>query len=474
MISGMTASQLLDSCYTCEFFIDLDRAAKVFSATVGGHFGPGAAAALQTLVALYVTLFGLRLMTSGGNQGDMARFLWTLVFSSAALVMLNNYEILSEWVFEPLESLALAYALELLSLFGNDGKGYYDGAAQNSGQWGYGYRELVALVEAQVTGVLAALATIFGNSGWVGDGMLTKIGAVLAMLPYMFVAGIFAAFLVEAMFSYLAIAIVAPILVLGIPFPMGRAFATAGLRILIGATLTIIFAAGAMGFTIATVDKHTVQIRTITATETSAEEKRSQLCGIDAALSAGGIEAEAGADTDNYACKKASGELDEIVSLKNKEFLLLFVMGFVSVLLHLKAKTLSSNLSGANDGAGPAAAVVGGAKMALGMGALAASRLGFGRGGIGTSMQAAIGSSPGGQHALQHGLVGGGVSAIVSRFRGTSGPATDAWNNAVGSAPFSAPTGGAASSADFAKMSKSIDNLTKVLTQAAPRLGSGQ
>ena len=43
----------------------------------------------------------------------------------------------------------------------------------------------------------------------------------------------------------------------------------------------------------------------------------------------------------------------------------MLLLGFISVLLHLKAATLASNISGANDGAGPAAATIVGAKLAV-------------------------------------------------------------------------------------------------------------
>jgi hypothetical protein len=45
---------------------------------------------------------------------------------------------------------------------------------------------------------------------------------------------------------------------------------------------------------------------------------------------------------------------------------LTLILGFISVLFHLKAATLASNISGASDGPGAAAAVVGAGMAALG------------------------------------------------------------------------------------------------------------
>src|SRR5205085_668090 len=68
------------------------------------------------------------------------------------------------------------------------------------------------------------------------------------------------------------------------------------------------------------------------------------------------------------------------------EFMMLFVIGFASILLHLQAKALASNISGANDGAGPAAATVAAGKAVMGGGLYAASRGLFGAGGAGAAV----------------------------------------------------------------------------------------
>jgi len=115
------------------------------------------------------------------------------------------------------------------------------------------------------------------------------------------------------------------------------------------------------------------------------------------------------------------------------QYFYMFVIGFASVLLHLSSKTLASNISGANDGAGPAAAVVAGAKMTLSAGMYGASRPAGGAGGFGggdsgpTMVRLAQQTGMGGVY--QHGAVG-----ATNLFRAVAGTAKagaeTAWNGA--------------------------------------------
>jgi hypothetical protein len=50
----------------------------------------------------------------------------------------------------------------------------------------------------------------------------------------------------------------------------------------------------------------------------------------------------------------------------SKDYWHLFLIGFISILFHLKASTIASNISGSSDGPGAAGALVGAAMIAAG------------------------------------------------------------------------------------------------------------
>ena len=119
--------------------------------------------------------------------------------------------------------------------------------------------------------------------------------------------------------------------------PRTRGFTEAAIRLYLSGGLTVVFAALAMGFTLSVTHTFTAQM----------------------------AESVQAAQTDFFITWSYWGML---------------LLGFISVLLHLKAATLASNISGANDGAGPAAATVAGAKLAVGAAVVTAFRSSGGAG----------------------------------------------------------------------------------------------
>jgi hypothetical protein len=88
------------------------------------------------------------------------------------------------------------------------------------------------------------------------------------------------------------------------------------------------------------------------------------------------------------------------------QYLAVFILGFISILFHLKAATLASNISGALDGPGAAAAVVG-----AGMSLVAAAKTG----GLSLAAKAGKMASEGGKSG-----VSAGAQKLMDRF--TRGP----------------------------------------------------
>jgi len=108
-------------------------------------------------------------------------------------------------------------------------------------------------------------------------------------------------------------------------FKPSSGFAVAGFRIVLGGVLTVVFAAVAMGFTLSVMRYFLDKIPMVE----------------------GGFTA----DISHW--------------VMGPDYWGMFLLGFVSVLFHLKAATLAANISGASDGPGAAAAVVGAGMTAM-------------------------------------------------------------------------------------------------------------
>lgn len=185
---------------------------------------------------------------------------------------------------------------------------------------------LLRLVEKEIRAVLDAAWLIGKQAGF--SSIYLLFAAVLMILPYLFVWVVFCAFVVEGIFKLLAMTAFSSFLIAFAGFPMTRGFAVSGFRVLLSGILTVVFAALSMGFTLEVVQFFTG----------------------DLPRDGAGLSAETAG---RYV---ASGSYWGLV-----------ILGFISILLHLKAATIASNISGANDGPGAAAAVVGAGMSAVGL-----------------------------------------------------------------------------------------------------------
>jgi hypothetical protein len=178
-------------------------------------------------------------------------------------------------------------------------------------------------VEQRILQMLVIAAKIWQDGGLLSIGLVFA-GAILS-LPYLFVWGIFMAFVLEGVFKLMAVTAVAPLLIVCAAFNGTRGFAISGARIVLGGVLTVIFAAVAMGFTLHVLDL--------------------------------------------FMSKLPVGPTGFHISVSqwvlSKEYWAALILGFISILFHLKAATLASNISGASDGPGAAAAVVAGGMSAF-------------------------------------------------------------------------------------------------------------
>lgn len=183
---------------------------------------------------------------------------------------------------------------------------------------------MLETLDQQLGKVFELSHAIYTDAGWTHPALV--FGGFILVLPFVFVWGLFLAYVLEMAFKLLMITAVSPLLIMCMAFPSLRAFPIAGLRVIANGCFTVIFASVAMGFTLAAID---AAVRTL------------PMVG--------------GTFTVNSAVFVFSGD-----------YWTLFILGFISTLFHLKASTVASNLSGSQDGPGAAAIVTG-----AGMGAVA-------------------------------------------------------------------------------------------------------
>ena len=166
------------------------------------------------------------------------------------------------------------------------------------------------------------------------DAILHFFIWLFVIIPYIFVAVVFGAFLLQSSFYFIVVASVSPVLMLGLIYEKTRGFFFAGLRLCLSGSFTIVFAAIALGMTSSVISD---SISSFNNTVKSSEKYY----------------------TEPY-------------------YLQLILMGWVSVALHLIAPRLASNVSGAQDSATSAAAAVAFTQWATAKGLYGGYRLGRG------------------------------------------------------------------------------------------------
>lgn len=201
--------------------------------------------------------------------------------------------------------------------------------------------QLVSRADAQLSLIIATAFDFLKKLSIMEGGFAAyALNAAILWLLFGLVLLLFAFFLVEAVFYFFAIGALSPLVLAFAPFESTQRYAKAAGSMLVLAALTIIAAALAMGFTVGAIEHF------------SADFKCSILKSDEAC---GGPE------------RKDPGAT----------MLTMISVGFISLLLHIKSKTIAANLSGANDSAGPAAIVAGLAKAAGAATLMAGGKLGL-------------------------------------------------------------------------------------------------
>jgi hypothetical protein len=299
----------MGGCITCGMFSQFDQLAQSYGRDAFEVIAPAAKLAFNAYVGVWVAWVFIfqGIIRAELSVSTLVPRLLTITLCSIALTGVDLYW---DWIYQPVYDTMNQLATALVV----------------KGSTGVDVRDLAGMlgsVEQRIMVVLGIVGLLWNDGGITNIGMI--FAAVILSLPYLFVWGIFMAFVLEGVFKLLAITAVAPLLIVAAAFPPTRGFATSGVRIVLGGVLTVIFAAVAMGFTLSVLDTF---INTLPMT--------------------------GGSFTGNTA-----------KWVQSPEYWAAIILGFVSVLFHLKAATLAANISGASDGPGAAAAVVAGGMSAF-------------------------------------------------------------------------------------------------------------
>lgn len=323
---------------------------------------------LNIFMLIWANFFAMKLMLFPRQAGEAwTKALFQIVLYIVVSFFLHSNTAIFQWVFNPLQSTAANTAAYIINTgqTGNANGGQTDSnagaiplivlpsniatacdaAAQSaistqsvtdSGQQGVitSYLKLWSNVENTV---FPLLVVGFNRSKWniIGPSdIVTFIEWAIILLPFLFVMGVFAAYLMQAFFYFLAVAGLSPLLLALTIFEKTRPFMIAGLRLCLSGSLTIITAGVALGFSSMLINQAVSKLNSVSAIQNP---------------------------------------------LTDWTTLSLFLSGCISILLHMLAPRVAANISGAQDSAATAAGVTAAGQF------LVAKGLMMGKGGVGTA-----------------------------------------------------------------------------------------
>lgn len=303
-------------CISCGLFTALDDLSMRYGREVFEALAPATREAFASFIGLW---FAYQLLYKGLFRGELS--FQELLPKLALFALLHAALMTSQWywdfVYLPIKETTSAVSQVVVLPAGAD-------VADKS------FAGLLKVVETQVRRVLDLAIALLKDAGVLSFHL--GIAGLLLALPYLFVWCVFLAFMLEGMFKLLAITVLAPLAIICAGFAPTRGFAISAVRVVLGGALTVVFAAVAMGFTVAVLRFYT---------------------GPDVVP----------IGPDGKIAVRAAA------FVFSPQYLAIFVLGFISILFHLKAATLAANISGASDGPGAAATVVG-----AGMATIAAAK----------------------------------------------------------------------------------------------------
>ncbi len=283
---------------------------------------------LDGFYMLYVMWTAAMMVWQPGSFRDRAVTLLKVSFATSLIYVTLGQDSSSSPVFSffitPLEEGSLQLAAFIISLFGQQGPGVGNSSSL--------YGNLAAVVEAQALSIwelcnfLFRLAAV--SSGFVVPTLYAIFLVIILITPFIFVFVYFAFSLIDVLFSLLLLGSLSPLWLICIVFESTRGYAYRAARIVVGTILVPPFLSIALGFSVSLIQP---------------EIEKAKL--LKPCVLKGG--------KDLAICRDFP--LDIFSYSETGDFILLIVLGGVSVLLHLKARALASDLSQTADSGTPAA-----------------------------------------------------------------------------------------------------------------------
>lgn len=293
--------------------------------------------------------------------------------------ILANPGIMWRYAFEPVQDLSIAMSMAIIEFASSMGTG--GNLLSPPGNVPSGYAKLFGMAEKQLYNLVKTSfnylesLSIFDGAGFVA----AAISGFILWFLFGLVLLVFGFFLIEAQFYFLAVGALAPLLLIAYFFDATKKFTMAGVSMIVLAGVSILTAAIAMGFTVGVIHFF----------------ENDFACSIDAP-----------------SCLLQDGATKKKIA---DTLPMMLLIGFISLLLHIKSKTIASAFSGVQDSAAPATLVAMGAKMAS-------------LGTLGTAFQLMGGGALKG--AYQQSIAKGGLGRLA--VDGTIAAAKGAASGAVG------------------------------------------
>lgn len=442
--TGTAVVAMQKNCYFCGIIVTLACQGGGYSRAIFLMFAPTALALARFCFLVFLAMQVGKLFVfpkdGGENLKEIVKqaFFFTLAISTlTASIAGGENPWLFDWVFDMMQRLTLAVSMKAINYmamqgigqiiqasvpnFGGGCPGFMQGSTSGSvaaalpysTQVAQQYADLWAHVELGVYPIIAIAMQRLTPDHFTAAGALA--GIMLAA-PYVFVLCVFGAFLVQTMFYFVAITSAAPFLIAGLMFQTSRGWLLSGVRFLLGGCMTIFFCAIAMGFTLSLIVINMgISMQNVGSGDIGVVKGLSKspfgeaASGIVAAWKF--LTGSGSTSAPDLGSTAANVVTLSISSVDNAAYWQLFLVGYISIMLHLAAPRIASNISGANDSATTAATVVGAGQLA------ASKTVGVGRFGGG----AAIGAA---------GQMGGGLLGyaaqragdLLAAFRGAGKP----------------------------------------------------
>lgn len=318
----------MNECHLCEVLQRFDGVTRPFAEGVFQALSGPAADLFRTFLSMWFLFMGMSMfMNPRQARQTLDGAAVKILVGFFIFGVLSNPGIIWRYAFEPVQDLSIAMSMAIIeraSSMGGSGD-----LLSPPGNVASGYAKLFGMAEKQLFMISDAALDHLNKLKVFSAGFSAALvtGIVLWFL-FGLVLMVFGFFLVEAQFYFMAVGALAPLLLIAFFFDATKKFTMAGVSMIVLAGVSILTAALAMGFTVAVIHFFSNDFA----------------CAI-------GVPA----------CQNPTG--GDIKKIE-KIMPVMLLIGFISLLLHIKSKTIASAFSGVQDSAAPATLVAMGAKMA--------------------------------------------------------------------------------------------------------------